>query len=55
MTIASVPLATPIVSGTSRNSAASRSNAATFGPKTNCPLSSTSANACLSCGISGAY
>ena len=29
-------------------SAASRSNAVTFGPKTNCPLSSTSAKACLS-------
>ena len=25
------------------------------GPKTNCPFSSTSAKACLSCGISGAY
>src|SRR3954470_16906010 len=55
-TIASVPLATPIVSGTPRYSAASRSNAFTFGPRMKVvPESSTSANASFSCGISGAY
>src|SRR6478609_3362016 len=55
MTIASVPLATPIVSATPRYSAASRSNAFTFGPRMNCPDSSTSEKARSSFGISGAY
>ena len=41
ITIASVPFATPTVSGTPRYSAASRSNSATFGPKTKRPSSST--------------
>src|SRR5581483_2358669 len=54
-TSASVPLATPIVSGTPRYAAASASNAAQLGPNTNCPSSSTPAKACCSSGISGAY
>src|SRR4051794_9034159 len=54
-TIASVPLPTPIVSGTPRYSAASRSNALTFGPRMNAPDSGISANASFSCEASGAY
>src|SRR3954470_9477804 len=55
-TIASVPLATPTVSGTPRYCAASRSNALTFGPRMNVvPDSSISANASFNCGMSGAY
>src|SRR3954452_1062262 len=55
-TIASVPLATPTVSGTRRYCAASRSNAFTFGPRMNVvPDSRISANASFSCGMSGAY
>src|SRR5690348_8919503 len=54
-TSASVPLATPIVSGTPRYAAASASNAAQLGPNTNCPWSSAPAKACWSSGISGAY
>src|SRR3954447_4812424 len=54
-TSASVPLPQPTVSGTPRYSAASSSNAFVFGPKTKAPPSSTSANACWSSGISGAY
>src|SRR5262249_29613640 len=54
-TSASVPLATPIVSGTFRYAAASSSKAAQLGPNTNRPSSSTSAKACWSSGISGAY
>src|ERR1041384_1731579 len=55
-TIASVPLATPIVSGTPRYSAASCSNALTFGPRMKVvPESRMSANASFSCGMSGAY
>src|ERR687897_890610 len=55
ITIASVPLATPTVSGTPRNAAASSSNAFTFGPRMNFPDSSTSAKAACRRGISGAY
>ena len=54
-TSASVPFATPTVSGTPRYSAASCSKAATFGPNTNVPCSSTSAKASLSAGMSGSY
>src|SRR4029077_9871427 len=54
-TSASVPFATPIVSGTPRYAAASCSKADTLGPNTNRPSSSTSAKACWSSGISGAY
>src|SRR3954447_26649585 len=54
-TIASVPLATPTVSGTPRYCAASRSNAWTFGPRMNAPDSRPSAKASFSCGMSGAY
>src|SRR4051812_24327880 len=55
-TIASVPFATPTVSGTPRYCAASRSNALTFGPRMNVvPESRISANARFSSGISGAY
>src|SRR5215471_8136817 len=54
-TIASVPFATPIVSVTPRYSAASCSNAFTFGPRMNAPESRTSANARFSSGTSGAY
>src|SRR3954447_25449078 len=54
-TIASVPFATPTVSGTPRYCAASRSNAFTFGPRMHAPDSRTSANASFNCGMSGAY
>src|SRR5690348_13415552 len=55
-TIASVPFATPTVSVTPRYSAASRSNALTFGPRMNVvPESRTSAKACFRSGTSGAY
>src|SRR3990172_8352236 len=54
-TIASVPLPTPTVSRTPRYRAASPSNALTFGPKTNWPLSSTPSMASRICGRSGAY
>src|SRR6516225_40089 len=55
ITSASVPFATPIVSGTRRYVAASCSKAAQLGPNTNLPSSNTSAKACWSSGISGAY
>src|SRR5262245_11630594 len=54
-TIASVPLATPIVWSTPRYSAASRSNASTSGPKMKRPLSRARENASFSSGIRGAY
>src|SRR4051794_37974033 len=55
-TIASVPFATPTVSGTPRYCAASRSKALTLGPRMNVvPDSRISANASFSCGMSGAY
>src|SRR3954471_3997248 len=54
-TIASVPLATPIVSATPSASAASRSKPSTSGPKMKRPLSSVRSNAAFSSGISGAY
>src|SRR6266508_3537555 len=54
-TRASVPLATPTVSGTSRYAAASRSNAATFGPRMNSPLASTPSIASRMRGKSGSY
>src|SRR5687768_7421987 len=54
-TSASVPLPTPIVCGTPRYVAASSSNAFTFGPRTNCPPSSTSSRTRFSSGSSGAY
>src|SRR6266540_813677 len=54
-TRASVPLATPTVSGTSRYAAASRSNAATFGPRMNSPLTSTPSIASRRRGKSGSY
>src|SRR5215211_102036 len=55
MTIASVPLATPIASGTPRYAAASRSKAATFGPSTKRLDSRTSSIACRSSGSNGSY
>src|SRR3954468_16680593 len=54
-TIASVPFATPTVCRTPRNSAASRSNPSTSGPKMKRPDSSVRAKASCSSGISGAY
>src|SRR6266511_904927 len=54
-TRASVPLATPTVSGTSRYAAASRSNAATFGPRMNSPLESTPSITSRMRGRSGSY
>src|SRR6266545_539129 len=54
-TRASVPLATPTVSGTSRYAAASRSNAATFGPRMNSPLASTPSITSRMRGRSGSY
>src|SRR3954452_1786235 len=54
-TIASVPLPTPIVSGTPRYSAASRSKALTLGPRMKAPDSRIPANASFSCEVSGAY
>src|SRR3954471_17509367 len=54
-TIASVPLATPTVSRTPRESAASASKAATFGPRMNSALSSTPSIAARIRGRSGSY
>src|SRR6266508_3444830 len=54
-TRASVPLATPTVSGTSRYAAASRSNAATFWPRMNSPLASTPSITSRMRGRSGSY
>src|SRR5262249_27018975 len=54
-TMASVPFATPIVSGTPRYSADSRSKAFTFGPRMNAPVSRISSKARFSSGTSGAY
>src|SRR5262249_59493628 len=54
-TSASVPFATPTVSRTPRYAAASRSNAATFGPRMKSELSSTPSIAARMRGSSGSY
>src|SRR6478736_2649802 len=54
-TSASVPLATPTVRGTPRWSAASASNAFTFGPRMKTPESSTAAIRSWICGIRRSY
>src|SRR6185312_3290877 len=55
ITIASVPLATPIACSTPRYAAASSSKALTFGPRMNRPESRTSAIRSFSSSRSGAY
>src|ERR1035437_3545621 len=53
--IASVPLPQPTACATPRCAAASLSNALTFGPRMNCPDSSTSAKRAFSSSASGEY